>query len=112
MKNDLFFQYVGCCKAFSLKQGRGGSKLDWEVHAVLVDIFPFLKTHLDDTCTPALLEAVRILAVQLVPPAPPGGSLGQLEALLEDALLKFQGCRYFFHTLGIGKICVTSNIVI
>ncbi|XP_049779010.1 pericentriolar material 1 protein-like isoform X1 [Schistocerca cancellata] len=80
-----------------------GQKLDWEVQAVLVDIIPFLKAHLDDICTPALLEAVRELAVHLPPTlsvasnvvatTAAGGSHGQLDALLEDALLKFHGCR-------------------
>ncbi|XP_069679370.1 pericentriolar material 1 protein-like isoform X2 [Periplaneta americana] len=86
------------------------NKLDWEVQAVLVDLLPFLKAHLDDTCSASLLEAVRRLTLQLVPAqslslvgSPVQNSSqaarlgccyqGQLDALLEDALLKFQGCR-------------------
>lgn len=83
------------------------SKLDWEVQAVLVDLLPFLKTHTDDTCSTTLLERVRRLTLQLVPAQNIANSTqhspqhtrlgccyqGQLDALLEDALLKFQGCR-------------------
>ncbi|KAJ9594936.1 hypothetical protein L9F63_013752, partial [Diploptera punctata] len=83
------------------------SKLDWEVQAVLVDLLPFLKSHLDDTCSTTLLERVRRLTLQLVPAQNIANSTqhspqhtrlgccyqGQLDALLEDALLKFQGCR-------------------
>ncbi|XP_023701631.1 uncharacterized protein LOC111861362 isoform X7 [Cryptotermes secundus] len=86
------------------------SKLDWEVQAVLVELLPFLNTHLDETCSSSLLEAVRRLTLQLVraqnlsliastaqhssQPSRLGCCYqGQLDALLEDALLKFQGCR-------------------
>jgi hypothetical protein len=85
--------------------------LDWEVQAVLVELLPFLNTHLDETCSSSLLEAVRRLTLQLVraqnlslianttqhssQPSRLGCCYqGQLDALLEDALLKFQGCRY------------------
>jgi hypothetical protein len=78
---------------------------------VLVDLLPFLKAHLDDTCSSSLLEAIRRLTLQLVRAqnlSLIGGTTqhtsqpsrlsccyqGQLDPLLEDALLKFQGCRY------------------
>nr|CAD7415552.1 unnamed protein product [Timema poppensis] len=50
---------------------------------------------MDDTCSPAFLEAIRRLTMQLVPHQgqPTFYFEGQLDPLLEDALLKFQGCR-------------------
>nr|CAD7445092.1 unnamed protein product [Timema bartmani] len=71
-------------------------KLDWEAQTVLADLRPFLKAHMDDTCSPAFLEAIRRLTMQLVPHQgqPTFYFEGQLDPLLEDALLKFQGCRY------------------
>nr|CAD7268789.1 unnamed protein product [Timema shepardi] len=70
-------------------------KLDWEAQTVLADLRPFLKAHMDDTCSPAFLEAIRRLTMQLVPHQgqPTFYFEGQLDPLLEDALLKFQGCR-------------------
>jgi len=69
----------------------------------------FLKAHLDDTCSSSLLEAIRRLTLQLVraqnlsliagttqhtsqPSRLSCCYQGQLDPLLEDALLKFQGC--------------------
>ncbi|KAK7869241.1 hypothetical protein R5R35_000866 [Gryllus longicercus] len=82
---------------------------EWELEAVLEDLLPFLKGHLDEICSPALLDAVRQQAVQLMlaqtqshcrhnmpgsTHQPAGGYFqGQLDALLEDGLNKFQGCR-------------------
>ncbi|GLG96960.1 Uncharacterized protein GBIM_03824 [Gryllus bimaculatus] len=87
------------------KQGHN----EWELEAVLEDLLPFLKGHLDEICSPALLDAVRQQAVQLMlaqtqshcrhnmpgsTHQPAGGYFqGQLDALLEDGLNKFQGCR-------------------
>ncbi|KAK7869238.1 hypothetical protein R5R35_000866 [Gryllus longicercus] len=88
-----------------LQQGHN----EWELEAVLEDLLPFLKGHLDEICSPALLDAVRQQAVQLMlaqtqshcrhnmpgsTHQPAGGYFqGQLDALLEDGLNKFQGCR-------------------
>ncbi|XP_021930575.1 uncharacterized protein LOC110835048 isoform X3 [Zootermopsis nevadensis] len=95
---------------FTLPTELPGRSSKLEVQAVLVNLLPFLRAHLDDTCSSSLLEAVRRLTLHFVPaqklslissptqyssqPSHLGCCYqGQLDALLEDALLKFQGCR-------------------
>lgn len=66
------------------------AKLDWEVRSILLEMLPFIKSRLSETCTSLLLEALRKLILHLVPSQPPHE---HLDGLLEDALLKFHGCR-------------------
>lgn len=73
----------------------GHGQLDAEIQGVILQLLPFLKAHREDCCTIALLEAVRQRTLSLVPQPATGlnGFIqGQLDALLEDAMLKFQGC--------------------
>ena len=71
------------------------SGLDVDIQGMLLQLLPFLKAHREDCCSPALLEAIRLRTLNLVPPPATGLNKfiqGQLDALLENSLLKFQGC--------------------
>lgn len=71
-------------------------QLDMQIKTVMTEIIPVLKDHMDEVCSPQLLQYVRRLVLSLTERPDQGQEFArffrnQLGSILQDSLAKFEG---------------------